>query len=65
MQRIVDALSAAIAEAPSPDDVPSVRATFAWAIAPHDTADPAQLFRLADERLLARKREAKLLARAA
>ena len=50
---------------PSPDGVPSVQATFAWAVAPEDTTDPAELFRLADQRLLARKREAKRLTRAA
>jgi diguanylate cyclase (GGDEF)-like protein len=65
VQRIVDALDDAIADAPSPDGIPSVRATFAWAVAPQDTTDPAELFRLADERLLARKREAKRPARAA
>jgi hypothetical protein len=32
---------------------------------PHDTTDPAELFRLADERLLASKRQAKQPARAA
>ena len=65
MERIVEALAAAIADAPSPDGVPSVRATFASAVAPHDAADPGELFRLADQRLLARKRELKRLARAA
>ena len=65
VQRIVDALGRAIAAAPSPDGVPAVRATFAWAVAPHDTTDPAELFRLADQRLLAHKRAAKRLMRAA
>ena len=65
MQRIVDALDAAIADVPTLDDVPAVHATFAWAAAPHDATDPGELFRLADQRLLARKREAKRLARAA
>jgi diguanylate cyclase (GGDEF)-like protein len=65
VQRIVDALGTAIADVPSFDDVPAVRATFAWAVAPHDSSDPGELFRLADQRLLARKREAKRLARAA
>ena len=65
VQRIVDALGAAVAEVPSPEGVPPVQATFAWAVAPEDTTDPAELFRLADQRLLARKREAKRLARAA
>jgi hypothetical protein len=42
-----------------------VRATFAAAVAPQDASDPGELFRLADQRLLAYKREAKRLARAA
>jgi diguanylate cyclase (GGDEF)-like protein len=65
VERIVEALAAAIADAPSPDGVGSVQATFASAVAPQDTSDPGELFRLADERLLARKRELKRLARAA
>jgi hypothetical protein len=36
--------------------VDSVSATFAWAVSPHDTTDPVELFRLADARLLERKR---------
>ena len=65
MERIVEALATAIAEAPSPDGVASVQATFASAVAPHDAGHPGELFRLADQRLLARKRELKRLARAA
>jgi diguanylate cyclase (GGDEF)-like protein len=65
VQRIVDALGTAIADARSPQGIPSVRATFAWAVSPHDTTDPAELFRLADQRLLTRKRDAKRLARVA
>jgi hypothetical protein len=65
MQRIVDALGAAIADVRTLDDVPPVQATFAWAAAPQDAAEPGELFRLADQRLLARKREAKRLAPAA
>jgi hypothetical protein len=42
-----------------------VQATFAAAVAPHDTTDPGELFRLADQRLLARKRELKRLSRVA
>ena len=41
VKRIVDALGAAIADAPGPEGVPAVHATFAWAVAPHDTTDPA------------------------
>ncbi|MGH2714435.1 MAG: hypothetical protein ACRDM7_11230 [Thermoleophilaceae bacterium] len=33
--------------------------TFAWAIAPDDAGDPAALVHAADERLMARKRDAK------
>jgi diguanylate cyclase (GGDEF)-like protein len=63
--RIIEALTAAIADVEVPGGVPQVSATFAWAMAPQDTTDPAELFRRADERLLARKREAKRLTRAA
>jgi diguanylate cyclase (GGDEF)-like protein len=65
VERIVEALGAAIADAPSPDGVPSVQVTFASAVAPQDTTDPGELFRLADERLLASKRDLKRLPRAA
>jgi diguanylate cyclase len=65
VERILEALGTAIADTPSPDGVPSVRATFAAAVAPQDTTDAGELFRLADQRLLAHKREAKGLARAA
>jgi diguanylate cyclase (GGDEF)-like protein len=65
VERIVEALAAAIADAPSPDGVPSVQVTFASAVVPQDATDPGELFRVADERLLARKRDAKRLARAA
>ena len=37
--------------------VGSVGVTFAWAVAPADATDPNELVRVADERLLARKRE--------
>jgi diguanylate cyclase (GGDEF)-like protein len=65
VERIVEALGTAIADAPSPDGIPSVQATFASAVAPNDAGSPDDLFRLADQRLLARKRELKRLARAA
>jgi hypothetical protein len=39
--------------------VGSVRATFAWAIAPEDAGDPQRLIARADARLLQRKRELK------
>jgi diguanylate cyclase (GGDEF)-like protein len=65
VERILEALGAAIADAPSPEGVPPVRATFAAAVAPQDTTEPGELFRLADQRLLARKRELKRLSRVA
>jgi diguanylate cyclase (GGDEF)-like protein len=65
VERIVEALAAAVADAPSPDGVPPVQATFASAVAPHDAVSPGELFRLADQRMLARKRELKRLARVA
>jgi hypothetical protein len=37
--------------------VGSVGVTFAWALAPDDAARPDDLVQVADERLLARKRE--------
>jgi hypothetical protein len=39
-----------------PEGVDSVSASFAWAVAPYDTTDAVELFRLADSRLLERKR---------
>jgi hypothetical protein len=42
-----------------------VQVTFVSAVVPQDATDPGELFRVADERLLARKRDAKSLARAA
>jgi diguanylate cyclase (GGDEF)-like protein len=65
VERILEALGGAIADAPSPEGVPAIHATFAAAVAPQDTTTPGELFRLADQRLLARKRELKRLARAA
>ncbi len=56
VERIICALGEAVEGALMPEGVDSVRASFAWAVAPADSADPAELFRLADERLLERKR---------
>ena len=56
VERIIDALGEAVEGAAMPEGVDSVSATFAWAVAPHDAVDPAELFRLADARLLERKR---------
>jgi diguanylate cyclase (GGDEF)-like protein len=55
-ERIAGALADAIADAPTPAEVGAVTATFGWAVAPGDDADPATLVRRADQRLLARKR---------
>jgi diguanylate cyclase (GGDEF)-like protein len=57
VERIMSALGEAVDGAVMPDGVAAVRASFAWAVAPYDSADPAELFRLADERLLERKRQ--------
>ena len=54
--RIVAALEEAIADAQFPDGIPSVRASFAWAVAPVDTTTAAGLLDYADQRLLYRKR---------
>jgi diguanylate cyclase (GGDEF)-like protein len=56
--RLVRALGEAIHSIQLPG-VGSVGVTFAWAIAPEDAGDPAALMTVADERLMARKREAK------
>jgi diguanylate cyclase (GGDEF)-like protein len=55
IDRIVGALDDAIATADMPDGL-DISATFAWALAPVDAADPAALLRCADTRLLAGKR---------
>jgi diguanylate cyclase (GGDEF)-like protein len=57
--RLVDALDQAVRSADTPAAVGSVRATFAWATAPHDARDPAGLIARADARLLERKRALK------
>jgi diguanylate cyclase (GGDEF)-like protein len=57
--QLVDALDQAIRSADTPPDIGSVRATFAWANAPQDASDPAQLMECADARLLRRKRQLK------
>jgi diguanylate cyclase (GGDEF)-like protein len=56
VERIVAALDDAVDRAEMPDGVEQVQACFAWALAPGDGTDPVELFRCADERLLARKR---------
>jgi diguanylate cyclase (GGDEF)-like protein len=54
--RIVSSLEEAIEAADFPEGIPSVRASFAWAIAPADAGGPAELLECADQRLLYRKR---------
>jgi diguanylate cyclase (GGDEF)-like protein len=60
VERLMAALGDAVDDALMPEGVDAVSATFAWAVAPHDTVDPIELFRLADARLLERKRRRSL-----
>jgi diguanylate cyclase (GGDEF)-like protein len=55
--RLVDALDQAIRSADTPGVVGGVRATFAWAMAPEEAADPEALVHRADARLIQRKRD--------
>jgi diguanylate cyclase (GGDEF)-like protein len=54
--RIVASLEEAIGAADFPEGIPSVRASFAWAVAPADAHTGADLLECADQRLLYRKR---------
>jgi diguanylate cyclase (GGDEF)-like protein len=54
--RIVASLEEAIATADLPAEVGSVRASFAWAVAPVDAGSGSDLLACADQRLLDRKR---------
>jgi diguanylate cyclase (GGDEF)-like protein len=67
VERIIAALDEAVDAAVMPEGIAGVGVTFAWAVAPHDSVDPSELFRLADQRLLERKRDgrARLSARVA
>jgi diguanylate cyclase (GGDEF)-like protein len=56
--RLVRALGEAIHSVQMPG-VGYVGVTFAWAVAPEDAGDPTTLMAIADERLMARKRESK------
>jgi diguanylate cyclase (GGDEF)-like protein len=56
--RLVRALGEAIHAIQMPG-VGHIGVTFAWALAPEDAGDAGELMAIADERLLARKREAK------
>jgi diguanylate cyclase (GGDEF)-like protein len=58
--RLVRVLSEAIHAIQMPG-VGSVGVTFAWAIAPEDAGNPGMLMSIADQRLMARKREKKQL----
>jgi diguanylate cyclase (GGDEF)-like protein len=58
VMRLVRALDEAIHSIQMPG-VGYVGVTFAWAVAPEDAGDPAELVTIADERLMARKRESK------
>jgi diguanylate cyclase (GGDEF)-like protein len=55
VERIVGALEDAITRADMPSGL-EISATFAWALAPEDAEEPAELLRRADQRLLAGKR---------
>lgn len=57
--RLADALATAIGAAPMPPGVGTVAVTVAWATAPADATGAEQLFRVADRRLLERKRARK------
>jgi diguanylate cyclase (GGDEF)-like protein len=54
--RIVAGLEEAISVADLPPQVPSVTASFAWAVAPRDATTAGELLDCADQRLLYRKR---------
>ena len=64
VQRIIEALGGAVDAAVMPDGVEPVRASFAWAVSPREALDGVELFRLADQRLLERKRHARRALRA-
>ncbi len=57
--RLADALDAAIADAPMPDEIERVAVTVAWATVPDDAGSAEQLIRVADRRLMERKRARK------
>jgi diguanylate cyclase (GGDEF)-like protein len=56
VQRVVAGLDEVISSAEMPDGVGPVQATFGWAVSPSDAVDSGELFRMADARLLERKR---------
>ena len=61
-ERLVEALAEQIDAAAMPEGIDEVGVTFAWAVSPADAEDGESLLSRADQRLLARKREAKQIA---
>ncbi|HEY2601632.1 MAG TPA: GGDEF domain-containing protein [Thermoleophilaceae bacterium] len=61
VMRLVDSLDEAVREADVPKGIDPIRATFGWAVAPEDSVDGDELLRLADDRLIERKRAIKSL----
>lgn len=59
VMRLVHTLDEAIRSAEMPGTIGGIGATFAWAIAPDDATDPAELVQRADARLLQSKRDLK------
>lgn len=57
--RMVDSLDEAVRNAAVPEGITPIRATFGWAVAPDDAADGTELLRIADLRLIERKRAIK------
>lgn len=58
-ERLAAALETAIARAPMPDEIGRVEVTIAWATVPGDADGAEQLIRVADRRLMDRKRARK------
>jgi diguanylate cyclase (GGDEF)-like protein len=59
VERLVGALDQGIIDAALPQGISAVRASFAWALTPEEASAPSELFELADQRLLERKRDSK------
>jgi hypothetical protein len=56
VERVVAGLDQVISHAEMPAGVGRVDATFGWAVSPDEALDSNELFRLADARLMERKR---------
>jgi diguanylate cyclase len=56
IERVVAGLDEVISHAQMPSGVGQVQATFGWAVSPGDGSDSNELFRMADQRLIERKR---------